>query len=1209
MNTSLKAFKIKKIFWYSFFVFGLYDGIFSLAMGGTGPSIHLEEASSTSNMALGYAGLSGDLGYIWQNPAGINDYITGRIISLSYQTDPTTFNQNFGFIGLGIPTPIGKFAAGVTFLNNSLLESYDSTGKYVEQYSTSEVLGGIAHTLKITDFFYIAETIKVFYMDYFYLSSMAASLDLAVLFKVNNVFNLPITPYLSISLDNIAALPFYFNKKTEPLPAMIKVAPSLHFFNERLKLYYMMDFYMPIYESYTNIFDHKVGIEFDILQPYLTVRAGYDGTHFSFGLGSSIKAFDISASYVLKDYEQVFGLSLTYALDRFGSKSFKGEDGEQIQDNEMIDFYEGLRKYNAGNYKGAYDDFSKVLKENPEHELAKKYRERSLTHLKATNWLDAEQEKLLAMHKDLARKYEGQKNYGEAIYEWTKVGEINPADDEFRPNLDRIRSMVSANVMLAHNAGLAAYGVNDKIKAIEHFNKALSLDPEYEPSKTMLLKIKKELSDQELAEREKIEKMQKAQEMFARGLTYFSKKSYEEAINAFTEALEFNPDHLDAQKYKKLAEEELERDKLGLRGIEAAEKIYQKGILNVDQEKYSEAIKDFKLALKIHPPFEKAQIALKETEEKLAAIIKPFIIEGTSAYAERHFSTAIENFEKVLAIDAENESAKSFLAKIAKEKEAIIAVHMKEGKSDLADGKETKNIKKFSSAIGHFDEVVKLDEKNAEAKKLLDESRKYVQSEVEKLHNIALEKYKQEKYEESIKDWRNVLNIDPAFTTAAEYIKQAEAKLNTDRYTKMVTEWNQKAQELLDNHQYDRALVYIEKTLGVSPNDVKANELKKVIAGAAQAAKLQEQISALFLEGVYQYKKRNYEDAISKWQQVKKLDPENPLVDKYIPKAEEAQKNRKRIDYVNGMKYYEQGNWLLAQSSFARALREDPKNNDARKMLIESDYRIEEEKMALEKSGDAKLKAGNYSEASVDYSQAVRFKKTPELARKKDNSIKAQNYLENALEYFNSNDKVGLSIELFLKVLEINPYDAKVRQYLEDAKKKGKTLINSWLEDAQNAEKKENYKKANSLYTSIVEVDGTNAEALKGKNRTLEALRRIVNVPYQAGKEAMALKNYIMAIEKFKEVQETMSNYEDTNELLSKAIELREDQKRAVSTNVNQDVSNEASNADLEAINQGIVLYRQGKYAEAIAVWEKVPKSSGAYSKAQKYIARAKLKR
>jgi|GEM_PF-1954631 len=1189
---------------------GLFYEARPIAMGGTGPSIHLEEASSVANMGVGYAGLGGDLGYMWQNPAGIYDYITGRIVDISYKTDPTSFNANFAFIGLAVPTPIGKFAAGFTFLNNSLLESYDSSGKFLANFSTTEMLGGIAHTLKITDYFYIAETLKIFYMDYFYFSSLAASLDLAVLFRYNNAFNLPVTPYLSISLDNVAALPYTYNNVSEPLPAMLKVAPSLSFFNDRLKLFYMMDFYLPIYEAYNQIFDHKFGFEAVILPPYLTLRSGFDGTHFSFGLGSTVKAFDISLTYVLKDYEQVFGLSVSYALDRYRGGAFTGEDGEQIKDNEMIDFYEGLRKYTAGNYKAAYDDFTKVLDENPNHELARKYRERSLTHLKSVNWLDAEQEKLVKMHKELARKYEAQQNFGEAIYEWVKVGEINPADDEYKGNVDRLRNMVSARVMAAHNAGLAAYGINDKIKAIENFNGALKLDPEYEPSKTMLLKIKKELSDQELAERERIEKMQKAEEMFTRGLSYYAKKSFEEAIKTFILALEFNPEHADALKYKKLSEEELERDKLGLKGIEAAEKVYQKGLLSVDQEKYSQAINDFRLSLKIHPPFEKAQLALKETLDKVASLVNPFILEGTAAYTERHFSKAIENFEKVLTIDPENQAAKDYLEKIAKEKEAIIAVHMKEGKSDLADGKNSKSIKKFSSAIGHFDEVVKLDDKNAEARKLLEESRKYVQGEVEKQHNIALGKFKSEQFEEAIKDWRKVLDIDPAFTAATEYIKQAEAKLTTDRYAKMVVEWNQKAQEFLDNRQYDRANVYIEKTLAVAPNDIKANELKKIIAGAAQAAKAQEQISALFLEGVYLFKKRNYDEAILKWQQVKRMDPENPLVDKYIPKAEEARKNRKRIDYVNGMKYYEQGNWLLAQGAFARALREDPKNNDARKMLVETDFRIEEEKMALEKSGDEKLRSGNYAQAVSDYSQAVRFKKTPELVKKKDNSLKAQNYLDTALNYLNSNDKVGLSIELFLGILEINPYDTKVREHLEEAKRKGKNLIKTWLEDAEDAEKKENFKKANSLYTSIVEVDNANAEALKGKNRTMDALRRLANVPYQSGKEALAFKNYILAIEKFKEVQELIPNFEDTEQLMAKAIELREEQKKAASTRNEEEAGGAVTaGADMEMVNQGIVLYRQGKYAEAISVWEKVPRTSGAYSKAQKYIARAKLKR
>ncbi|MDH4199340.1 MAG: tetratricopeptide repeat protein [Spirochaetia bacterium] len=1206
-------FKSKKIFLAAFILLlNIYLPIaLTAAPGGTGSTIHLEEASSASNLALGAAGLNGDLGYMWQNPAGLYDYLNGRVLGLSYLVDPTAFNQNFGFVALGYPVPIGKLMFGVTFLNNSQMQSYDSAGQFTQFFSTTELLAGAAHTLKITDFFYIAETIKVFYMDYYFsgLNSFAASLDLAGMLKFTNVFDMPINTYLSISIDNLAAYGFTFNKKYEALPPMIKISPSLHFFNERLKIFYMLDLYLPVYEKYSDIFDHKVGIEAGVLPPFLTLRSGFDGTHFSFGIGSTIKSFDISLAYTLKDYEQMFSFSLSYAMDRFKQKSLTGEDGEALKDNEMLDFYEGMRKYTAGDYKGAYDDFSRVLNENPSHDLAKKYKERALTHLKSSKWLDAEQERLVQMHKDLARKYEDQKNYGEAIFEWSKAGEINPADGEYKPNIDRIRSMVAGRVMAAHNAGLDAYGKNDKLKAIEFFNQALRLDPEYGPSREMLLKIKKELSDQELADREKIEKMQQAEEMYTRGMSYYSKKFFEEAIKTFDEALEINPEHENALKYKKLAEEEWERDKLGAKGMEAAQKIYEKGLLNMDQEKYYSAIKDFKMALKIYPALQNAPQSLKDAEAKLDTLINPLILDGTSSYNERRFSKAIENFEKVLVLDPENETATAYLKKIKNEKEAIIALHMKEGKSDLDEGKKTKIPKKFSSAIGHFDEIVKLDDKNAEAKKLLEEARKYVSGEVEKLHKIALEKYKQEKYDDAIKDWRNILDIDPAFATATEYIREAESKMTTGRDAKLAAEWNQKARELYDNHQYTRALSFVEKTLAILPNDTKANDLKKQIAAAEVLAKQQEKISALFLQGVQAYKKRNYDEAINKWEQVKKLDPENPLVDKYIPKAVEAKANRHRIDYVNGKKYFDQGNWLLAQSSFARALREDPRNNDAKKLLIETQYRIDEEKMALEKSGDEKLKAGKYSDAAADYSQAARYKKTPEIVLKKDNSQKAQTCLDQATGYLNSNDKVGLSIQLFLDILEINPYDVRVRGYLDQAKKKGKNLIKSWLEDAQDAEKKENYKKANSLYISIVEVDSSNTDALKGKSRTMDALRRLASAPYQAGKEAMALKNYILAIEKFKEVQDIYQNYEDTTDLLNKAMDAREEQKRAAANSQTEEGGGAASSQDLNIINDGIVLYREGKYAEAINMWSKIPKTSGAYSKAQKYINRAKLKK
>lgn len=1170
--------------------------------GGMSPTLYLEDAASPANISLGYAGQSESFGQIWINPAFMYDYVTGRTFGLSYIGEPEDLTQNYIFAGFGFSTKYGKFLTGASFMVNTFMESYNQYGAFREHYRTTESLFGLAHVWSYQDIFYMSETLKVFVMDYYYTKAAAVALDLGFFYSPINILT------LSLSLDNFIATKFQYTNSKEALPPIISFGPSLLFLNGKAKVYYLAKIFLPIYEQYDEIYDHKFGIEYDLFRSLVLLRMGYDGTHFTMGLGTRFKAYSVSLAYIPKSYENLLTIGLDYSFDKYRPVKMKSGSGEIITDDELIDFYEGIRKYSAGKYKEAYDDFSKVLEVNPKHDLAKKYQERVLLHLRTSDWLDAEQERLIKLHKELARRYEGQKNYGDAIHEWIQVKEINPGDIEAPKNISRIRNIVASQVSAAHKQGLEWYGKNQKFEAIESFTDALNLDPEYQPSKDMLVKIKEELSQEELAERERIENMQKSEVLYSRGLGYYSRKSYEEAILAFTEALELNPDHLDAQQYKKMAEDEWERERLGLKGIEAANKLYDKGIMNMDEGKFYDALKDFQMAVKIHPAHENASTAAKEAADKLKAQVQPFVMEGTQAYRERRFAHSKEQFEAAVKIDPENETALEYLGKIDSEKESIIAVHMTEGKRAIADAEEAdekKEAKFYSQAIVHFDEVARLDPENKEAIKLLGQARNKVKGAVDKLHKEALASYKNNKFDEAIGVWRQALEIDAANATIKEYLREAEIKADKGKYIALIKDWNKKAEELYQNREYDRALVYAEKTLEVAPENGKALELKSQILDASKKSQLQDQVSALFIEGVREYKRRNYDEAIAAWEQIKTLDPENTLVDKYIPKAIEGKKNRKIIDYLNGMEYYKQGKWLLAQTSFQRALQENPSNKEARKMLVDTEDRIEEDRLSMEKTGDVKMKEGKYLDAASAYAQAMRLKKTAENEKKRDNAIKAQEYFETGIRYLKSSDQVGLSIEPFLRVLEINPYDKTARDNIELAKKKGKSLVSEWLQQADASEESKNFTRAKALYTSVLEIEPSNVDALKGQGRALEGLRQQASAPYKEGKEAMALKNYALAIDKFNKTLSIYGNYEDTVSLLAEAKTQRSKQKAAAAKS---GASTTISAKDNEVINEGIVLYRQAKYKEAITIWEKIPKTSPAYSKAQNYIARARLK-
>ncbi|MCB1200199.1 MAG: tetratricopeptide repeat protein [Leptospiraceae bacterium] len=1186
----------------------LYCSIAGRHIFSNSPVTFLDQSSSARHLSSGGAMMSDDPGQMFYNPAVLQGRIRGRTMSFSYMTG-LEFSQNLISAAYAWPWLKNAFSFSFIYNGQSGLEAFDAAGVSQGAFATTELGVALSHSWKVNSFLQFGETIKYYNLDYgpANASAWAISLDAGGL----------ITPipgvFFGFSFSNIVNTQLQFRNEAEHLPTAVNITPGFEIMRGRARIFYNYRHYLELYDVFGLPAEHRFGMEFDVYHQYLQMRAGFDGQNVTAGIGGNLFQYNYSFAYLPSAIETRFAATFSFNMDIVGVGPFKRPDNIAQSDieEELVEFYEGIADYNKGNYKNAYDKFTSVIRKNPDHEMATLYRDRALLHLRTSNWLDQEQERLIALHKELANRYEAQANYGDAILEWRKVIELNPIDREAQPNIDRIKESVSTRVLSLHRQGLNLYSSNSVFDAITAFSDALRLNPEYEPSKNWLFKIKQELSQEELKERERIERLQKAELFYNRGLSYYGRKTFEEAIQEFDRALEFNPEHPNALKYKKMAEEEFEADKLGLRGLEAANTFFQKGMKNFNSGQYYAAKRDFEYALRAYPAHDESRSMLPKAEERLAIQIRPFMSNGQENYRKRIFSTAEQNFEDILKLDPDNEEAKDYLRKLKAEKQAAITFHM-------AEGTRTFNAKDFSKTIYHMDEVVKLDPDNSDAARMLNASKARVETEVTRIHGEALALFEQGKFNEAILTWQRALQIDSSHALSLKYLSEAESRVKQSKFGALVEDFNQKGISLFKNREYEQALGFFNKSLEIDTANATAKQYKEMTLTELEKERIQDEIAALFIGGVRNFKRRDYEAAIDNWRKVKKLDPENTLVDKYIAQAVESQKNRKIIDYINGQKYYEQGKWLLAKSSFERALVEDPSNSKARSALQNTLDRITEERQQFMLEGDKKMRAGEYIAAANEYMNAYRLDNSAESLAKRENALRAQNLLETANKYFENDSQVGLSIDPYLRLLEINPFDKGASERIAQAKERGKSLQQSWMTQAESAESAQDYQTAYAYYRSLTEIDPANTELKKGLARNRRELRNLASVPFKEGQEAMALKNYVLAIEKFNAAIAIVDDYENVQELIKTAREKQEEKKaeqaaaaaRAASSSGsgNSGAARSSGSAQDALVNRGIVLYRQGKYKEAISVWNQVPKSSESYSKAQKYIARAKLK-
>ncbi len=1163
---------------------------------GTNALSTLENSVSPLSNASGNSIPARDPSSLFTNPAWYYPHTFGRSLAFSYATGFSVDTANTIFGAYAFPLEKNKFIFGFAHRSIGGFTGYNTDGAETGSFAISDTVMALSHSYAVGNSLIVFETAKFYRTDFYTGDGYAFSSDAGILYTPVEQFS------IGFSLDNLISTPILYYSEYEDFPVIAETMFSLNILNDKARFLYSLGYELPLYDDIPFELDHRYGLEILVWDPWADFQLGFNGSGFSFGIASVFSSYTLQLAYMPTDFEHRIATGITFDLDKVSEGPFSRPahiPGTELE-AELSDFYEGMEQYNNGEYKEAYATFSTILKENPNHKLAEQYRERALLHLQTLDWLDIEQEKLIRMHKELAIKYENQANYGEAIVEWRKIMEINPADPEADRNIERLKDLVNSRVLALHQQGLDKYSKNELIASIDHFSEALKLNPEYEPSRNWLFKIKQELSQDELKERERIERLQKAEVFYNRGLSYYGRKTFEEASSEFEQALIMNPEHENAAKYLAMAKEEWEAEKTGLRGIEAAKSFYAKGMKNYEEKLYFNSVRDFNMALKAYPAHEESQAMLPEAQKKLEQQVRPYLQKGKVEYQRKKFSSAEENYQAVLKLDPENAEAKEYLDKISAEKNAAVTFHMNEGRSAFRAAS-------YSKAIFHLDEVVKLDPQNAEAKDLLDKARSQVKSTVDALHAEALADYNAGKYAPAISKWEKVLTIDAANALAQKYLTDAKGKQTQTKYGDLAKAYNAKGKKLYENRDYEQALSEFEKTLELVPNDPEALEYRDLCKVALSRQENQAEADQLFITGVRAYKQRNYEEAITKWNEAKKIDPDNAIIDRYIKLAIEAQKNRKVIDYMNGEKYYSEGKFLLALKSFERALQENPGNSKARSRLEDTKDRIAEQRDEYISLGDKEKRAGNYTEAAANYMSAYRLDNSAETLGKREDVILAQENYEKGLRYFNNENEVALAIAPFMKVLEINPFDKRASDYIGEAKKRGLKNVSIWKQQAAEAEKQKDFEKAYSLYTSIEQLEPGNTEIRQGLFRTKNELKKKAKIPYDEGKEAMALKNYKLALEKFAAAIAIVSDYEDAPELYKQARENNEKQKQ-VSSSGDSTASSGGGASHQAVVQEGIKLYRQGKYKEAIAVWQRVPKSSSDYSSAQKYIARAKLK-
>jgi len=181
----------------------------------------------------------------------------------------------------------------------------------------------------------------------------------------------------------------------------------------------------------------------------------------------------------------------------------------------------------------------------------------------------------------------------------------------------------------------------------------------------------------------------------------------------------------------------------------------------------TKARRSYELALELDPSNETTSARLDEMENLSRENVNAILNRARLLLSRNQIDEAQTEFERVLTIEPKNSQARAGLNTIGNRR---VSAAFSQAKSLYDEGR-------YSQALPLLVEVVQKDERNSEARRYLDQTRKILEPEAERIFKMGLQMYVREDYRAAIEMWDKGLLIQPRHAATLEYRKRAEEKL------------------------------------------------------------------------------------------------------------------------------------------------------------------------------------------------------------------------------------------------------------------------------------------------------------------------------------------------------------------------------------------------------------------------------------------------
>lgn len=412
------------------------------------------------------------------------------------------------------------------------------------------------------------------------------------------------------------------------------------------------------------------------------------------------------------------------------------------------------------------------------------------------------------------------------------------------------------------------------------------------------------------------------------------------------------------------------------------------------------------------------------------------------------------------------------------------------------------------------------------------------------------------------------LRIDPSHKKAA-LLKELVLHNRDQHVNKFLAE----AENLLIQGTLTEALQQVRKALVLNPG-LKAGTLlhEKILAALGQ------EIAGRLSQGEASLAAQEVERAAEAFKAILALDPSNAQALDGMNKLTALFQGRALKRAEEGRGALEKGDPVVAIAAFAEALQMVPDMLVAKEGLETAHALIE--KMVNQKILAAKdaLSNGGYVEALRQLQSARDLRETP-LVRQEIEAIQKAlaarvSELMASADQASFNDEFKRSTSLYRKILEIDPGNADAKTKLAALNKATAVAVSGYLRQAREAMQEKMINRALTAYKKALDLDSANGEAVQGlRDWEEKAGQSLANLEARAA-EALTKGDYDQSEQLFKEVLALAPGRAKGLEGIKKLRQLRGEGVKP---------------GDEERLYlEGIALYTQGRYGEAVVIWKRV---------------------